>query len=224
MNSTIIELRQGSSQTIEPGHFVTILDKPLQVQAGDVIGLRAAFVDARASSGGTIVIEEDIETILSFICWVQDWIDTDKNYGVPANKLLSGYFLGCNGSSKPAGDLEEITEIEFQSDRYEASGWGGMNVSFTYKDDNDKPASFSIWVPSQNLGKKFRTNPNVICMKGTWYIQTTGKELEAYNVRYAGIKDTKPVNTGSYSAVQFHSTLTIPSGDYQPDSLANESG
>ena len=67
MSSTILELRQRDApESLDtPGDWETIITKPILIEEGDQIAMKACFLDSQAQSEDRIVIQNPVKVSIS---------------------------------------------------------------------------------------------------------------------------------------------------------------
>jgi hypothetical protein len=91
MQSTVIELsRYTSDDKPTNAEWTNRLSKPIEVDDGDYIMVKQAFIDTRLIDSNSILIEKDVQWTLQFMYWV-------NNAGINTKVMGSNGFLNPDG-------------------------------------------------------------------------------------------------------------------------------
>ena len=124
MSTSILELRQTTSNFINNGDYNVIMKNPVFLENGDQLAIRNCFIDTASELNGNIVLEQDYNLSLDFYYYIQDWHQgvkfTDlttpspiQNADSPSNDL----FIMCSSVEHPTGgdkSLQYVTSITFR--------------------------------------------------------------------------------------------------------------
>ena len=141
MSTEIIELRQQDGYTpddLQPADYEVKLQKPVVINDGDVVSVKAAFLDTEASSEQKIVIEDDLN--LHFECGYYQVLSRKDNMDI-SNGGANGYATG------PAAYVDGKTYLLMQNKGAAGDYLQGINI----QEDTDKYS----WCPVERFN-----NPN----------------------------------------------------------------
>jgi hypothetical protein len=224
-----IELRQQDSKNITAnGEYEIILGNEIQIEEGDIIQLREAFIDTVDESN--IIIPEDITLQIKTGLIYRDWFAGDKNYisfyppvpvPLPASieyncqrftpyiktvdttnyETVSGYFynLAYNGNNQPAFKL--IYEYENPA--------GEILIIETTFDALTEPV-FDLYLDV--------FNPPIIAKVGSVVLLNASIILPP-SLTQVGVKAV-PYTLNIYKPYEFTTDILVPAGSYNPTELS----
>ena len=142
--SIILQLSQPESNDVEKnGNYNTIITKQVDLEEGDILTVKNAFLDSTSDQQGKVNIDKDIDLHFSIIKYNINFDTTDKTYfNNDAEFKPDGLpYVACNFFSTgpdPGGgtsDLYEyIEEIVWEPDNPAYQFWGGTNWTIAYLD------------------------------------------------------------------------------------------
>jgi hypothetical protein len=226
MDNIILDLNQQQSKSVKNnGDWTTNLSKEVKVNEGDEIHLKTAFFDTISTSSGKIILSQDL-TLKMGVCMFQtNWNNTEKTYD-PASSADGDYYIANrfsavpgSGGGSPSNLFYKVTKQEFRMAGDPQPDWGGGYATYSYDDLNGDKKYVNVSVPVEN---KFRSSEvevsvNIICAIGSWkYVGGLGSDTAR------GETTTAPVTTGAitFEPIVNDFTITLPKGDYDPDTLA----
>ena len=179
MSNYIVECRNKTALEINPnqpfGQFTTNIQDKIQLEEGDTIIMKSAFIDTEASSQQKIIIDQDLDLELN---WV-NYVINDGAFGigkgsvqptigrVGLSPLVSTFPAGGDGNDNCDAELYLLTEqsTPATADFYESSpisfsitdsagqspNYGGFNIYFNYTDINGDKLSNKIYIQEETL-------------------------------------------------------------------------
>ena len=182
MSSYTIECRNKTASNLQPnnpnGDWNTNLQEFLEMEEGDSLICRNAFVDTKSISENKIQVESDTTLTIEFVHYntcpfdtsVQNSADTPhfKSVNEPDPALFVGddkVYIKCEEVAG-AVDFNYIGEIQYSAEDG-ISGTGGFNVTMTYTDINNNPQQKVIYLKGhKSFGGEHSAYANQI-IKGT---------------------------------------------------------
>jgi len=250
MSSTILELSEldADGKKVNPdfqtGECMVNLKTPTTLNSGDIVNIKAGFLDTVQSGSGKIKItpEEASSFKIDYYLYNQNNVETGKIFNsvnpdnppvktnTPFNDNKS-YIISDSIGTPDDPDLVEFYEFTFH--RRGGSTFvlqmGGGVVQFAYLDINNKPAIANVKVPFVDLTVPHP--PKTVTVKQTFIGKTGSMVLITSATRmrekYKFQANQIDINTRdhNHAAVTLTPTLftynfTIDPGDYLPTELA----
>lgn len=201
--STIIELRQESATNVKQlpngtqqnGVFKSTLDRPITVENGDQITIKAVYLDTSAASSGEIHIQEDIESSITCCMYLQNFFKdqnypwqqanppsgglTDKLRIYPQNDTAgltqNGTFRGDNNlwwlaqASEPTGTTWHVTGVNIYPSQGSNPFFGNTTLNWEYTPITPGAAAYSAFAQTPMGGvQKRKTKAEKLNDEGFW--------------------------------------------------------
>ena len=251
MSSTILELKeigpdgQKVNKDFQVGECNVTLKNPQTINAGDIVNIKAGFLDTVQSGSGKIKItpEESTQFQISYYLYQNNVKSNGKlfNKVPPESPIVTvdtpfgdnkSYILSDSVGTPANAENVEFFEFEF----YKRGGtginmiMGGGIVKFNYIDLNGKPASANIKVPPVDISDPGA--PSTIKVTDQVIIGKKGSMVLASSATYMRLKlrlkanqidiDTRPHTHAAVTVTPhlFTHSFTVPAGDYLPTELA----
>jgi hypothetical protein len=245
-DNIIIELRERDSKPLDSfvGNFESQLSKPVNIQSGDTIILKSAFIDTVEQTSNQIILNENITVELKYGIYINDLIPTFiRNLTTPPAE--PNYPISY---VKKDGTLPGITQQDFQPSipykNLTPSGASFSSIStwlFAYLGDpfikNTSPFNFVIqytdisntvqkktyYVPSFGPGTQgggsnfyYLNLNNLVYVDGSFsVVSPSPSDYANYQVIDQGPQGVQPyVSSGVYRPYEFSYNFDIDKGSY----------
>lgn len=229
-NLITVELKQkNSGQVRSNGDYSTILTSPIQINEGDSINISKVFIDSVGEQQTSIIIPEDLNFTFSANIYNVNWNSDGKDYLNNNTENIDGKkYILCNRVPTPdiiGGTI--IVSVVFELFNNYIPSWGGVSTTWEYKDLNNSPAQYHLYLPNivaANPGTQ-TIDVGVLSFDGVFtLVSPTLAELEnTYNtITLPQNINTEPVTGTVYNFIPISITKTISvlKGNYDPTFFA----
>jgi len=191
MSNIVLELREKDSLNVnnENGHYIANLSQSLQINEGDTISLKQAFIDTTDESPQNITIDKDITLIFNYCPYTMDWKSDRGDYLTNTGAKTS------SRKGRPRLPYKKIppelipnysfvNNIEFDYYSVLPAGKGSdstsYQASFLYINTIGQRQYLPLTIPQlsdpkqnkPNFPSKIVFNPNIIAKNGTFQLSS----------------------------------------------------
>jgi len=233
-SNTIIELRQADAENVVAnGDYECILAKPIIINDGDVVQMKAAFVDTVKSNENLIILNDDITLNIANGIYITDWLLTSSKTSyvnqsggtVVGADVFPGRGQDCipyvvipSGSS--AG-VEEILGYKYfyQNQLFSKP----FTITYSYLDSNNNPRTLHTTFPGNLNGFGDYTDVfTVYCKTNSIAITSPSPQFfsDAQIKIFGPIISPNPVSFDIYQPFSFTTSFIVPAGSYSPNDLS----
>ena len=249
--SVIIQLREETAQgksldNAINGVYETNISPSIQIDDGDEISLKSAFIDSVSTNSGKIIItpEESENFSISFYHYIKNNDTNNKEFNDTAPTSTPQpdglhYFL-CD-TNENASDQRQLNSIVIKEEvNYGVRYWGDTDLVFSYVPPTQTTAEPKSYI-TFHIGRQYGDSDKVtisaskgfsgmpLRFNGNFGVQLPAdkndykklREEKQVNPDSADFSDNIAVDSGSVRTPhQFEVNFKVPAGSYDPDELA----
>lgn len=229
-SNTIIELRQADAiNVVSNGNYECALAKAITIEDGDVVQMKAAFIDAVKSNENLIIIDEDLSLQIVNGIYITDWLATDDktNYTLPdgsittTNKQMGQDFIP-NKQISITDDPSLIVASGYEYFYDVVDSDKSFTITYQYFDYTNSPRTFQTTFPAVGGQGTYIDYFNIVLKIGSFQILSpTADYFEKLNISPIKlITIPGPVELELYEPFLFTTNFFLPAGSYSPTDLS----
>lgn len=231
----ILELAQDKTNDINNnGDYVVNLSKEIEINPGDEIGIKNAFVDTTTITTSNIVIEEDIELNIENGFYLTNWENqTEHNPSSGGTKIKDKiYYQSSTEPIKGLVDGEDYVMMTYKPQStdmiklvnlryfYDGSGrkWGGFTSTFQYEDIDGNIKQFHQAVAEKRHidGNVILENKNIIMKKNSLKDLTPSSTYKDANTQIMNVNNSANIIDDNQKYNVLYENVTVGTGHLQP--------
>lgn len=236
-NNIIIELNEREAiHKMQNGEWITNLAKSIIIEEGDTLQLKSSMLDAIAQTSEQINIDRDINLILKFGLYYNDWLPLWTATNIPPEYL---YYERKNNNgtanSQAVGDGRYVIPYKkvsgIDSGFSSTTGWDFANsdqfvnsepfqIQYSYINTNNQLTYLNHNIPSIPKNSDYKDQFSLIFKDGTLKIAFPPDISKLGIVSYGPANVTPIVNDNGYVPYNFEAVVLLPKGNYTAPELS----
>ena len=236
-NNIIIELNEREAiHKIQNGEWISNLSKSIIIEEGDTLQLKSSMLDAIAQSAEQINIDRDLNLVLKFGVYYNDWLPFSGTNTPPPEFLYYQKVLTNGNPVNPpsTGDGRyaiPYKKIEgFDTGFSSTTGFDFVNldnfapsapfeIQYSYIDINNTLQYLNHNIPSVPKNSDYTDFFNLIFKDGT--LKIAYPDITKFGLQSYGPANVTPVITeNGYAPYNFEAVVLLPKGNYTAPELS----
>ena len=232
----VLELSQEKTENVSKnGEFNVQLSKEIEINEGDEIGIKNAFVDTTTITSSNIVIENDLQLKIEHGFYLNNWLTSAE---LSSNKeffyrndqthknIVDGkdYALFLNNTQSGIYDILDTLTFYYEKRDEKGKFWGDLDVQISYVSLSGDTKIAHYYVPQT------RRTHNLVDVSGNKLVYKQGSLKYINKEQFASHNMSNKVDItnsagpspsgDSFEPYIVQSVIDLPKGNYEPQELA----